>query len=193
MTKKPASETHLYCDQTIGYDVPVGPEFQGDLMEKTFIHFSSKSVHWSTPRKLFEELNNEFHFDYDPCPLRHNSSPLFGGVDGLTVSWGKTTFCNPPYGRTIGKWIEKGYMEAQQGKVVVMLIPSRTDTAWWHDYVMKATEIRYIRGRLKFGDAKNSAPFPSAIVIFGDKDQIHSKEVKNEIMVNKNVGRRQRI
>lgn len=76
------------------------------------------------------------------------------------------SFVNPPYGREIGRWIKKGFEEWRKGKTVVFLIPSRTDTAWWHDHIMKASEIRYIRGRLKFGDAKNSAPFPSAIAIF---------------------------
>ena len=77
-----------------------------------------------------------------------------------------TFWMNPPYGREIGKWMKKAYEESQQGCTVVCLVPSRTDTAWWHDYAMKADEIRYIRGRLKFQGAENSAPFPSAVVIF---------------------------
>ena len=104
-------------------------------------------------------LDNEFHFDFDPCPTK----PI---LDGLIASWGDVNFCNPPYGREIPKWIKKGYDEWLKGKTVVFLIPSRTDTAWWHDYIMKATEIRFIRGRLKFQGAKHNAPFPSAIVIF---------------------------
>lgn len=74
---------------------------------------------------------------------------------------------NPPYGREIGKWLKKAYESALEGAIVVCLIPSRTDTRWWHEYVMRAREIRYIRGRLKFGDSKNSAPFPSSVVVFG--------------------------
>ncbi len=121
--------------------------------------FSSASGKWNTPPELYEELDLEFHFDFDPCP----SIPSF---DGLSVPWGKSNYVNPPYGREIGKWLAKGFNEAHLGKRVVFLLPSRTDTRWWHDYVMKADEIRFIKGRLKFSNHKNSAPFPSAIVIF---------------------------
>ena len=76
---------------------------------------------------------------------------------------------NPPCGREVGVWIEKAYKESLKGAIVVCLIPSRTDTKYWHDYCMKANEIRFIKGRLKFGDSKNSAPFPSAIVIFNGR------------------------
>ena len=122
--------------------------------------FTSTTPHWATPDGLYRELDVEFNFNDDPCPLHSE-------LDGLAREWGSRTFVNPPYGREIGKWIRQGYNESQRGKLVVMLIPSRTDTKWWHEYVMRATEIRFIRGRLKFGDAENSAPFPSAIVIFG--------------------------
>ena len=122
------------------------------------VHFMSQRLDWQTPKAVYDALNKEFCFDFDPCP--HN--PTF---DGLNIEWGQSNFVNPPYGREIPKWIKKGYEESQKGKTVVLLIPSRTDTRWWHDYVMKG-EIRFIKGRLKFGDAINSAPFPSAIVIF---------------------------
>ena len=89
----------------------------------------------------------------------------WGGVSGLDREWGTSTFVNPPYSE-IKEWVAYGYEQAQKGKTVVMLIPSRTDTRWWHDFVMKAKEIRFIKGRLKFGGQKNSAPFPSAIVVF---------------------------
>lgn len=127
------------------------------------IHFSSESVHWTTPKSLYNKLDDEFGFDDDPCPLH--------GEGGLDREWGYTTFCNPPYGRAINAWIKKGYEESLLGKTVVFLIPSRTDTKWWHEYIMKAAEIRFLKGRLKFGDSKNSAPFPSAIVIFSPKDK----------------------
>ena len=123
--------------------------------------FTSITSHWRTPQGLYEKLNKEFNFNFDPCP--YTDKPEF---DGLSIEWGKRTFCNPPYGREIGKWIAKGYEEWQKGKIVVFLIPSRTDTIWWHKFIMKATEIRFIEGRLKFSDYHNSAPFPSAIVIF---------------------------
>lgn len=114
---------------------------------------------WRTPEWLYKELNKEFNFNFDPCP----NNPKF---DGLRISWKKRNFINPPYGREIGKWIKKGYEESLQAKLVVFLIPSRTDTIWWHDFIMKAKEIRFIEGRLKFSEYSNSAPFPSCIVIF---------------------------
>lgn len=121
------------------------------------ILFSSATDHWSTPKEVYDKLDSEFHFNFDPCPLHGNG--------GLDIDWGSRTFVNPPYS-AIKDWIKKGYETSQGGTTVVLLIPSRTDTRWWHDYVMKAAEIRFIKGRLKFGDAKNNAPFPSCIVIF---------------------------
>ena len=118
-----------------------------------------QSVHWATPTAFYKELNDEFHFTFDPCPL----TPTF---DGLSVPWGERVFMNPPYGRQISKWIKKAVKEVQEGSLVVGLLPSRTDTAWWHDYVLEATEIRFIRGRLYFGDGVGRAPFPSVVVIW---------------------------
>ena len=123
------------------------------------VHFSSLRLDWQTPKAVYQVLDAEFGFDFDPCPVK----PKF---DGLAIEWGQANFVNPPYGREIGHWLKKGFEEWEKGKTVVFLIPSRTDTKWWHDYCMKATEIRFIKGRLKFGNSKNSAPFPSAIVIF---------------------------
>lgn len=125
------------------------------------VHFLSQSVDWATPKGVFDELDKEFHFNFDPCPLRGVEF-----MDGLSIEWGTSNFCNPPYGREIGKWTSKAVTEYERGKNIVLLIPSRTDTRWWHNDIMKATEIRFIKGRLKFGDAKNSAPFPSALAIF---------------------------
>ena len=122
---------------------------------------TSLTPNWATPKWLYEELDKEFHFDFDPCPL--NEKPDF---DGLSVEWGKVNYINPPYGRVIGNWIKKAYEVASGGGICVMLLPSRTDTRWWHSFVMKADEIRFIVGRLKFGDMKGCAPFPSCIVIF---------------------------
>jgi site-specific DNA-methyltransferase (adenine-specific) len=131
------------------------------IMKKFNGLMTSLSPNYKTPEWLFLELNKEFKFDFDPCPL--NERPK---IDGLSIEWGGVNFVNPPYGRKIGEWIKKGVEQFQKGKVVVFLIPSRTDTKWWHDYIMYASEIRYIKGRLKFGNCKNSAPFPSCIVIF---------------------------
>lgn len=124
--------------------------------------FTSLRSDWKTPKALYETLDAEFHFDFDPCPLKPNKN-------GLEIEWGNTNFVNPPYGREIDKWIYKGWEENLKGKTVVFLIPSRTDTRWWHSYIMKADEIRFIKGRLKFDDQKNSAPFPSAIAVFKSK------------------------
>lgn len=121
------------------------------------VMFSSITDHWSTPKDVYEKLNAEFRFTFDPCPLN--------GDGGLIRPWGDVSFVNPPYSN-IKEWVEKAFKEYCLGKTVVMLIPSRTDTRWWHSYVMEAQEIRFIKGRLKFGGAKNSAPFPSCIVIF---------------------------
>lgn len=123
------------------------------------VHYSSQRLDWRTPKAVFQTLDAEFQFDHDPCPPKHEA-------DGLNSEWGGRNFVNPPYGRELPKWIKKGYEEHLKGKTVVFLIPSRTDTRWWHDYCMKAAEIRFIKGRLKFDDHKNSAPFPSAIVVF---------------------------
>lgn len=127
---------------------------------------TSLSPHWATPKGLYERLNEEFNFNFDPCPL-HSSL----GYDGLSCLWGSCNFINPPYGRDIGKWIKKAYEVAQGGAICVLLIPSRTDTKWWHDYIMKADEIRFIKGRLHFNESKNSAPFPSCIAIFRDNNR----------------------
>lgn len=135
------------------------------------VHFSSKTDDWATPQEFFDRLNEEFNFTLDPCADESNAKCAKYYTkkdDGLTKSWAsERVFMNPPYGRVIGDWIRKAYEEAQNDNtVVVALIPSRTDTKYWHKYVMKAKEIRFVKGRLKFGDGRNSAPFPSAVVIF---------------------------
>jgi hypothetical protein len=124
--------------------------------------FTSLRESWKTPKAFYQALDAEFHFDCDPCPAQ----PI---MNGLESEWGNTNFVNPPYGKEITKWIQKGYEQYMKGKTVVFLIPSRTDTRWWHDYIMKANEIRFIKGRLKFDDQKNSAPFPSAVAVFHRK------------------------
>jgi phage N-6-adenine-methyltransferase len=133
------------------------------------VHFSSKTDEWPTPQWLFDALSAEFHFTLDPCSTHENAKckKHFTKADnGLEADWGdETVWMNPPYGRAIGLWMKKAYKSAQLGATVVCLVPSRTDTRWWHKYVMKA-EIRLLPGRIQFGNAKASAPFPSAIVIF---------------------------
>jgi hypothetical protein len=122
--------------------------------------FSSASDRWATPREVYATLDGEFRFDFDPCPLDGDGD----GLSPLFCEWrGRRVFCNPPYGRGMGDWLKRG----PEADVAVFLVPARTDTRWFHDTVLpKASEIRFLRGRLKFGDAKNAAPFPSMVVVF---------------------------
>jgi len=154
--------------------------------------FSSASGEWETPQELFDQLDEEFHFSLDACASPQNAKCThYFGLSGLCGAgcWAywRRVWCNPPYGRHIGRWVEKGYKEAQRGCIVVMLLPVRPDTHWWRVYVLKALwgqswrverrqqdwrivgdhgEIRFLYGRLKFSGHKNSAPFPSCIVVF---------------------------
>lgn len=135
------------------------------------IHFSSKTEEWATPQSFFDKLNEEFRFDLDPCATVENAkcAKFFTKEeDGLKQPWGGyTVFCNPPYGRPIREWVKKASDESKNpGTAVVMLIPARTDTTYFHEYIYGKAAIRFIKGRLKFGDSKNSAPFPSMVVIF---------------------------
>lgn len=143
----------------------------------TEVMFSSKTDQWATPQYFYDELDREFHFTLDPCAdeNNHKCNLWFDkSTDGLKQNWGDNrVYCNPPYGREIGKWVEKCSIESQkENTLCVMLIPARTDTKWFHDYIYKKpnVEIRFIKGRLKFGDSKNSAPFPSMVVIFRQGD-----------------------
>lgn len=134
--------------------------------------FSSKTDLWSTPNDFFDKLNDEFHFTLDPCSTHENAKcykHFTEEENGLLQDWGnEVVFCNPPYGRQIKYWVKKAYEESQKDNTkVVMLIPARTDTIYFHEYIYHKAEIRFIKGRLKFGNAKNSAPFPSMVVIFG--------------------------
>lgn len=133
--------------------------------------FSSKTDLWSTPNDFFDKLNDEFHFTLDPCSTHENAKcykHFTEEENGLLQDWGnEVVFCNPPYGRQIKYWVKKSYEESQKDNTtVVMLIPARTDTIYFHEYIYHKAEIRFIKGRLKFGNAKNSAPFSSMVVIF---------------------------
>ncbi len=134
----------------------------------TDVMFSQATDEWPTPQWLFEALDKEFGFTLDPCSDGSNAKcARFYSVrdSGLLKDWGtETVFMNPPYSQCQA-WMHKAYAAAQAGATVVCLVPARTDTAWWHHYAMKG-EIRLLRGRLKFGDAQNSAPFPSAVIVF---------------------------
>jgi phage N-6-adenine methyltransferase len=137
------------------------------------VHFSSKTDLWATPQVFFDELDNEFHFETDVCALPENAKCkryFTPQQDGLSQEWDGVCWMNPPYGRDISKWMKKAYESSLHGATVVCLVPSRTDTKWFHDFAMKG-EIRFVKGRLKFGGCKNSAPFPSAVVVFRGKKE----------------------
>ena len=143
---------------------------QNSLFSPVF--FSSKSNEWATPLDLFRELDYEFGFTLDPCSTHENAKckkHYTKKDDGLKQGWkNEVVFMNPPYGKEIANWIRKAYMESLKGAVVVCLVPARTDTIYWHDYIFKySKDIRFLKGRIKFvGSSDNSAPFPSAIVVF---------------------------
>lgn len=137
----------------------------------TKVLYSSKEEKWATPQDFFDKLNDEFHFTLDAAASPDNAkcaNYFTEEQDGLAQSWGgHTVWCNPPYCRKTGLWVKKAYEEHQRtGCTVVMLLPSRTDVRWFHDYILGKAEIRFIKGRLKFGGNKNSAPFPSIVVIY---------------------------
>ena len=132
--------------------------------------FSSNSDEWATPIEVFQQLDNEFCFNLDPCAsdFNHKCETYYTAEnDGLSHTWGGyRVFCNPPYSE-IDKWVEKAYRESQQDNtLVVLLIPARTDTRYFHNFIYQRAEIRFIKGRLKFNQSKNSAPFPSMVVIY---------------------------
>jgi phage N-6-adenine-methyltransferase len=133
------------------------------------VHFSSATDMWATPLEFFERCEAKYGpFTVDVCATPENAkcSRFFTkDDDGLAQEWGGRCWMNPPYGREIGKWMRKAYESSLQGATVVCLVPARTDTAWWHDYAKKG-HVEFVRGRLKFGGSKNSAPFPSALVVF---------------------------
>ena len=132
------------------------------------VHFSSETDMWATPQEFFDKCNEVFNFDLDVCATAENAKCdrfFTEQCDGLSKNWSGVCWMNPPYGRAIGKWMKKAYESSLEGATVVCLVPARTCTRWWHDYAMKG-EILFLKGRLKFGDATNAAPFPSAVVVF---------------------------
>ena len=139
----------------------------------TDLMFSSNDDSWETPPSLFNVLDMEFNFTLDPCCTKQTAKCkkfFTKEEDGLIQDWSKdVVFVNPPYGREIGKWVEKSYNEAKKGAKVVMLIPSRTDTKWFHDFIYNKAEIRFLKGRIRFLQNKkelNAAPFPTMLIIF---------------------------
>lgn len=132
--------------------------------------FTSNTCEWSTPQDLFDKLNSEFNFELDVCASKenHKCERYFTKEDDAFLNkWSGRIWCNPPYGRDIGRWVEAC---ANHNNISVMLLPVRTDTKWFHKFIYNNpnAKIRFIKGRLKFNNAKNPAPFPSMIVIFND-------------------------
>lgn len=142
--------------------------------------FSSNSDEWATPQDIFDQLDSEFHFTLDPCATAENhkcDKYYTAAENGLEKSWGgEHVFLNPPYSQ-IGKWVAKAWKEGtKENTVVVMLIPSRTDTKYFHNYILHRSEIRFVQGRLRFSNAEMNAPFPSMIVIFRGANTAKGKE-----------------
>jgi phage N-6-adenine-methyltransferase len=136
--------------------------------------FTSKKTTWSTPKHLFNALNSEFMFTLDVCAIPENAKCdnfFTPELNGLFQEWnGNICWMNPPYGRKITYWIKKAYLESRLGSVVVALLPARTDTKWFHEYILGIAEIRFLPGRLYFNDSEGRAPFPSMVVIWKNKE-----------------------
>lgn len=136
--------------------------------DKMAVHYSSKTPEWSTPQAFFDTLDAEFDFTLDPAATKENAKCkkfYTEEENGLKQDWkGERVFVNPPYGRVIGDWVKK--MSESGAEVCVALLPARTDTRWFHQYIYGKAQVRLLKGRLKFGDSKTSAPFPSMVVVW---------------------------
>jgi phage N-6-adenine-methyltransferase len=141
------------------------------IKNKMAVMYSSATDVWATPQDFFDEVNAKYNFTLDACANTENAKckKFFSPEqDGLKQNWGGRIWMNPPYGRVIGNWVEKAYQESKNGALVVALLPARTDTRWFHNYIYKkkGVKIHFLKGRLKFGDAKEPAPFPCILVEF---------------------------
>lgn len=132
--------------------------------------FSSKNQAWETPKDFFDKYDSIYHFETDVCAMPENAKCkrfFTPEMDGLKQEWTGVCWMNPPYGRQIGKWVRKAYESARDNlATVVCLLPARTDTRWFHDYILPHAEVQFIKGRIKFGGAKENAPFPNMLVTF---------------------------
>lgn len=138
------------------------------------VHFSSEKMDWETPQKYFNELHEKYNFTIDVATNGSNAKTenFYTEEDNALIqNWHGRVFCNPPYGRELKRWVKKAYEESQKdhNELIVLLIPARTDTTYWHEYIFDKAEIHFLKGRLKFevnGKATNPAPFPSALIIY---------------------------
>ncbi len=149
-------------------------------MSNLAVHFSDKRPDWATPEDFFKQIDKEFSFTLDPCAsdINHKCKNYYTKEqDGLLLPWTGNVFVNPPYGNAINMWVRKAYLEIQSDncETVVGLFPSRTDTGWFHDYIYNRSEIRFLRGRIRFEGADHSAPFPSMLVIW-KKEYMNNSE-----------------
>lgn len=138
----------------------------------TEVMFSSRTGEWETPQRLFEQLDRTYSFTLDACATAENAKCAkyyTPEEDGLAQPWEGRVWCNPPYGREIGKWVKKAWESTRSGATVVMLLPARTDTKWFHRYLYGKAELRFLEGRIKFSGSRNSAPFPSMVAVFTPK------------------------
>lgn len=153
------------------------------------VHFKSSNKEWETPESLFQPLRKEFNIVFDVCASPENTkcrAYYDKKLNALSASWsianefteGKfAVWMNPPYGRGIDRWVRKAHEESLKGVTIVALLPARTDTSWFHNYIHGKQEVRFLKGRVKFVDAKSSAPFPSMIVVFRPKKINKIKEL----------------
>lgn len=166
---QPEALREAWVEVTESHSQPTARGIRETVQAKMSVHYSSETDDWATPQDLFDLLNSEFSFELDVCasPTNAKCDRFYSREDnGLAKDWLGTCWMNPPYGREIEEWIRKAYNSAQEGATVVCLVPARTDTAWWWDYARHG-EVRFLRGRLKFGQADTGAPFPSVVVVLG--------------------------
>lgn len=169
LLKQPEVLREAWAEVTELHSEPTAKDVREVVSRKMDVHYSSSTDLWATPQKLYDELHREFAFTLDVCATPENAKCrefFTEATDGLAQEWRGVCWMNPPYGDAISAWVRKAYETSLLGTVVVCLVPARVDTAWWWDYCRHG-EVRILRGRLKFGDGANSAPFPSAVVVFG--------------------------
>lgn len=153
------------------------------------LHFSSKTDLWNTPKYIFDIFNYFYHFNTDVCATDYNhlcEHYYTKEIDGLQQEWYGNCWMNPPYGRDIYNWVKKAYLSSLNGTIVVCLLPARTDTKWFQEFIFPyASVIRFIKGRLKFGNSENSAPFPSVIVVFDHYNKYNklNKQIIGQLIV----------